>query len=623
MSIAQLQPSGQFAVVAPRVRFRENGEFFRFVDEFVRHVDHVEKALRRGMIGEYCLFGPAGSGKSTALRELYRTFPDDDRVKLVDDCLTVKSGAGKLVIFTTTKYTSGVRMELAPWSRDEWIEYMLARWRGRCSSVMGRVLNDSFADRLDGNAQLWAAVLDEMAVGPDSLDIRGALRKRVARIAPSAQRHADAAGLCVQLLTHRINQSDFSQTFCRDKSDFAGFLRHRAVQVLLASDVVVHWLCDLGEIKALDGMWPLELIAETAQGLKQRNGIAEILEGALEQSELRLHPVAASLLLALEPSWRPSPRYVPNLCSAQLQKAQWPHVDLFGARLVGADFRSANLQSARLQKAKASNARLARADLREALMEQIDAEGANLSFANMTDVQAKNANFAHANLQASNLESAALYKASFVGAKLNDAHLRGANLRKANFCNARLEGADFSKCDLSQAVFKNPKLQETNLSGAKLQKAWLVGCDMEEMDLRRVDLSGAVLNGGLLTGACLAGANLRKADLQNTGLAEIDLEGADLRKANLHGCSFHLGSTRGGLVGSVIPCEGSKTGFYTDEREEQHFRRPEEIRKANLSRADLRGAKINGVDFYLVDVCGAKYSGRQGKYLKRCGAIMT
>ena len=88
------------------------------------------------------------------------------------------------------------------------------------------------------------------------------------------------------------------------------------------------------------------------------------------------------------------------------------------------------------------------------------------------------------------------------------------------------------------------------------------------------------------------------------------------------GASFHLGSTRSGLVGSVIPCEGSKFGFYTDEREEQNYRRPEEIRKANLCRADLRGARIDGVDFYLVDVRGAKYTRRQGKYMKRCGAIM-
>ena len=42
MSSAQVQQSGQVAVVAPRVRLRENGEFVRLVDEFVRLVDCVE-----------------------------------------------------------------------------------------------------------------------------------------------------------------------------------------------------------------------------------------------------------------------------------------------------------------------------------------------------------------------------------------------------------------------------------------------------------------------------------------------------------------------------------------------------------------------------------------------------
>src|SRR3712207_7636310 len=47
------------------------------------------------------------------------------------------------------------------------------------------------------------------------------------------------------------------------------------------------------------------------------------------------------------------------------------------------------------------------------------------------------------------------------------------------------------------------------------------------------------------------------ADLRNTGLADVEWEGADLRDADLRGASFHMGSTRSGLVGSSIPCEGS------------------------------------------------------------------
>ena len=74
------------------------------------------------------------------------------------------------------------------------------------------------------------------------------------------------------------------------------------------------------------------------------------------------------------------------------------------------------------------------------------------------------------------------------------------------------------------------------------------------------------------------------------------------RGADLRGASFHMGSSRSGLVDSTIASLGTRTGFYTDDYNEQDFKSPEEIRKANLRGADLRGAKIDGVDFYLVDL---------------------
>ena len=78
----------------------------------------------------------------------------------------------------------------------------------------------------------------------------------------------------------------------------------------------------------------------------------------------------------------------------------------------------------------------------------------------------------------------------------------------------------------------------------------------------------------------------------------INWERADLRGADLRGASFHLGSSRSGLVGSPIACEGSRTGFYTDDFNEQDFKAPEEIRKANLCGADLRGACLDGVELH-------------------------
>ena len=75
-------------------------------------------------------------------------------------------------------------------------------------------------------------------------------------------------------------------------------------------------------------------------------------------------------------------------------------------------------------------------------------------------------------------------------------------------------------------------------------------------------------------------------------------------------------------MGSPIACEGSRTGFYTDDYHDQDVKPAEEIRKANLRGADLRGAKIEGVDFYLVDLRDAKYTQDQAEHFRHCRAIL-
>ena len=130
------------------------------------------------------------------------------------------------------------------------------------------------------------------------------------------------------------------------------------------------------------------------------------------------------------------------------------------------------------------------------------------------------------------------------------------------------------------------------------------------------------MESSLLTGCRMPRARLRGAFLQGARLADIDWEGADLRRANMRNCTFHLGSSRSGLVGSPIASEGSRTGFYGDEFDQQSYRPPEEIRKANLCGTDLRDAHLEGTDFYLVDLRGAQYSHEQFEYLRRCGAIL-
>lgn len=65
-----------------------------------------------------------------------------------------------------------------------------------------------------------------------------------------------------------------------------------------------------------------------------------------------------------------------------------------------------------------------------------------------------------------------------------------------------------------------------------------------------------------------------------------------------------------GICGGVETCH------------DQAFCSPEEIRKANLCGADLRGARLTGADFYLVDLRGAKYDADQLEHFRRRRAIL-
>ena len=118
------------------------------------------------------------------------------------------------------------------------------------------------------------------------------------------------------------------------------------------------------------------------------------------------------------------------------------------------------------------------------------------------------------------------------------------------------------------------------------------------------------------------GADFRDAYLRFARLGEIDWQGADLRVADLGGATFQMGTTRSGMLFDAPPSEGTRTGFYTDDYEDRDWHSPEEIRKANLCDADLRGAQVEKTDFYLVDLRGAKYDADQEAHFRRCGAIL-
>ncbi len=628
-------PAPDRAAVRPRVISPRTGETIRLEDE-------IGPMIEEGRGGLVTIVGGPGSGKTTALRHLAAVLPpwSRGRVRLLEDLdFTAMASAGPDALVILALDSSEVAKpgyenmisgcpphelaaldhllssrkpclyRLAPWDQDDAIEYLLATDRDACASVMGRLKRSGGLDLLDGIPELVATVLDRMARDESIADVRTALRDELAgRIEATSLQRVHVEDLCVDAFRNTANGELPAAIARLAGGDPAGvhlarLIRHRPATVLLAADRIAV-LIERGCVTpALTHRFPRELVREVARQIAASETAITHLGRWIGDDAPDIHPLAASLLHAVTPGWRPDPECRPRLLEgAYLDGAIWPGVRLGEVDLRGADLQEADLREADLHRAHAARACLRRANLRGAVVRHWSAEGADLGWADLSRARGSHARFRDADLS---------------GARLVEAHLWTADLT-----GARIEGADFTGAVLEDACLRGLPLRLARFDRARLGGADLRECDMEDMELREIDLHDADLRGAVLTGSRLPAANLRGARLCDAKLAGIDWPGACLRGADLRGVNFHLGTTRSGLVGSPIAGEGSRTGFYTHDDLDRHIRPAEEIRKANLRGADLRGALIGKVDFYLVDLRGARYTPRQAAHLRRCRAIL-
>jgi uncharacterized protein YjbI with pentapeptide repeats len=613
----------QRAPVRPRVLSPVSGEAFPLEDE-------VRQLLDGGQRGWVSIQGGPGSGKTTALRHLAAVLPANPRLYLVDGPAGKPSeySATALVITSNAVPSFGrllVSYRLTPWREDDWIEYLLAAHGPRCASVIRRVRAAGDGSLLRGIPELCCVVLDRLAADEDLPSVRAALSQFL---------EEEVAGRDLQLLTRAAClASALGSGSIPDKEmanlrrqgatpELLQVLRHEPAQVLMAAEQVVIDLLSGEPCNYLGQRLRRLLVEETAFAVNSAPGALQRLHRMVVNPPVQLQAMVASILHATGSGWSPAPGHLPAMPGAYLTGAAWPGINLAGAHLEGADLSGADLRQADLARAHLEGANLGHALLHRACLEEALAETVDFSDADLSGVRAARGHFQAANLQRADLE----------GAVLRGAFLTGANVTEARFRQANLTGAILTGCQIEDADFTGARLDSANLSGLKLRLACFEGvhftranlrkCDLETMQLPAAQFAGANLEGAYLTGSVMPDANFAGACLRDTGLAEIHWERADLRGADLKGASFHLGSSRSGLVFSPIASEGSRTGFYTDDYEEQSYKSPEEIRKANLCGADLRGADVTGVDFYLVDLRGARYDAEQGEHFRRCGAIL-
>lgn len=617
-------PAGR-APVRPRAISREFGETVLLEDA----VGAVIDCANHGVVW---ILGGSGSGKTTALSHLAAVLPPSVAVELADGAPAeevIALGSQRLVISTASRLEDHqsvapaiASFRLARWHADEWIEYLLNTHPTRCASVMQRLGNDPDPSALLGLPELWRLALDAMADDEQIETAADAIDCRLSDCLSDKKKRLTAAVFSLDLLAAT---ADAAELILQKMSD-AGYtrellrlIRHQPIQVLLAADGIKESLRSPGPLDCLVRWLPPMLVQRVAPSID--DPVRLRLESIIADGEEDKQAMAASLLFASDRSWRPSGTRL-HLSGGYYAEARWDGVDLSGSTLLSTDLRSADLSSAKLLETNLELACLSGADLRSALLHDCRAVRADFSGADLRLCQAHQIQFDEANLANARLEGALLSEASLHGADLTGADLRHANLTGAWLTETELANADLRDACCAETDFRFSNVQEARLSGAMLSRANLSECRLESMDLTNADLRGARLTGALLTGSRARDVCFVGAILCGAALAEIDWEGADLRKADLRGSTFHLGSSRSGLVGSPIASEGGRTGFYTDEYDEQDFKPPEAIRKANLCRADLRESHIEDVDFYLVDLRGALYTRSQESHFRRCGAIL-
>ncbi|MHC4958896.1 MAG: pentapeptide repeat-containing protein [Planctomycetota bacterium] len=569
--------------------------------------DLLESPPRSGVVA---LLGPRGAGKSVALRYLAERWPG---VRVVDDPPPGGIVAAAPFVYAADEPLKDVAhklmLTLAPWTDDELLEYLLAAHKDRCKQVMARLMAARDRDLPKGSPELWHEVLDAMAADDALVDVGAALRVAHAGVA------ARAGAIALDWPRARA-RSLLAGSGWDDRRE--RLMRHRPVQVAWAVAEILRRL-EIGDRTFPERMPAPDVVEAAGPAIARSDAARSALAARVD--EPKQQAAAASLLHAAGIAWRPSPGAL--LAGSRLAGVSWRGVDLTGACLRRADLSRADLAEATLDGVEAFRAVLRRVNLHGAALRGLNGRGAELSHADLSHTRAEGANFFRADLTGADLSGALLRRARFGGARLRRASLVRADLARASLLHADVAGADLAGACLDDVMMPGIRLSAAaSVRGASFRRARLRDAHLGGIELPGGMLEKAWLHNADLTGARMPDARLACADLSGARAAHVCWEGADLREADLSRVNFHMGSSRSGLVDSTIASEGTRTGFYTDDYDEQHFKAPEDIRKANLCGADLRGAVLADTDFYLVDLRRARYTRDQARHFRRCGAIL-
>ncbi len=599
----------QSASVQPRIQSDETGDPILLVDFVASLLERDQPRVVR----------LEGAGTTTALKHVAAHFSDSESLAIWDhDWILGDAKLRRLFLTSSDHRRADLEIRLLGWQRDEIIEYLLAVHPRKCKSVMGRLPEESIQFG-GGSPVVWRPILDAMACNESATDIERIVLDEVDL--QLRQCHGcQSSEVADCLMTHRETVGLSKILFMGVRGSAYRLLKDKDVRNLFVADCVTQRLAECDE-RVLECSFTHDVVALIGKRAAPQESIPLFLERTVRRSSGGA--TAASILLKIWPDWKPPRGNKQNYSGAYLVGARWA-----GCKLRRLEVTRGNLQ----------HADLSRADLWRSELIATSFRGANLREILLDGTTANRSVFARARLNHCQASRCSFQSASFLGASLREGRFSGSKFAAADLTGADLEGGLFDTCDFEQAAVEEVNLKRTNLRQATLRgldlrtavlcqtdfsHALLECANLEDVNLDQSVFEAANLNKALLTGSTAQGVTFRGASLLEAGMAEIEWEDCDLRGADLRGVAFHLGSTRCGLVPSPYPSHGTRTGFYTDDFEDLYYKRPEEIRKASLVGCDLRGANFEHVDFYLVDLRGAKYDQRSRRHLAACGAILS
>src|SRR5690242_17824762 len=224
------------AIVRPRVRVPGSLDGTWLLD------DAIDERLAREPSGALWIAGARGSGLRTARTHLEARYAGHPQVlvdpqSLIGDAPTRGKPAEERLRLRFCRRPGhlGTALELAPWTRDEAIEYLLARHPQQCARAMQRFEHGEEWLDLGGMPLVLAAVLDELAADFELSGPFAALRAALARQFDEGASLARARAVALE----QRRGVDWSDPEVRGLLHWADWLDQEPVRLLLGAEAIV------------------------------------------------------------------------------------------------------------------------------------------------------------------------------------------------------------------------------------------------------------------------------------------------------------------------------------------------------------------------------------------------